>query len=66
MINLKKLRTVKKISQMELSKQSGVAQSYISELEKGKYDCTVSVLCSLCKALDVTPNELIKNQYWEK
>lgn len=64
MLNLKEIRKEKNITQKELSKKSGVAQSYICELENGKYDCSVSTLCTLAKSLGVTPNDLLKKEYW--
>lgn len=64
MLNLKKIRLDKKITQKQLSEKSGVSQSYISEIESKGYICTVYILCRLCKALGVTPNELIDESFW--
>lgn len=65
LLNLREIRQEKHITQKQLSTQSGIAQSYICELENGKYDCSISTLCTLCKALKVTPNDLIKKEYWD-
>ena len=64
MLNLREIRQKRNITQKELSKKSGIAQSYICELENGKYDCSISILCTLAKTLEVTPNDLIKKEYW--
>jgi transcriptional regulator with XRE-family HTH domain len=59
-LNLERLRKRKKWSQKQLSERAGVSRSYISELEAGKYDPTTKVVCLLCRALNCTPNDLIK------
>ena len=59
-LNLKLIRKSKKISQLQLSKRSGISRSYICELENDLYiNPGLDVVCKLCRALDVTPNELI-------
>lgn len=47
------------ISQKRLAKESGVSRSYIIEIEEGKYNVSISILCELCKVLKCTPNDLI-------
>lgn len=64
MLNLKKIRLDKKTTQKQLSEISGVSQSYISEIENNGHICTVYILCRLCKALGVTPNELLDKSFW--
>lgn len=59
-LRLKELRKRKRWSQSKLSKISGVARGYISEIESGKYtNPTADVICRLCKALGCTPSDLI-------
>jgi len=59
-LNLKSIRKSKKVSQLQLSKRSGISRSYICELEHDVYtNPGLDVVCKLCKILDVTPNELI-------
>lgn len=65
MLNLREIRQQKGVTQRQLSEKCGIAQSYISELEKGKYDCSITTLCALTRALKVTPGELIKEEYWK-
>lgn len=66
MLNLKKLRIGKKYSISKLSRLSGVSRAYITQIETRQYhNPTVEVICKLCKALNVSPNELIKEEYWK-
>ncbi|MBU3109349.1 helix-turn-helix domain-containing protein [Clostridium gasigenes] len=58
--NLIEIRKNNKLSQKELSILSGVSRSYISEIEKGIYkNISIVILCSICKVVNITPNELI-------
>lgn len=57
-LRLKEMRMNRGMSQLQLSKKSGISRSYISEIEHGIYDPS-KVICKLCKALDCTPNDLI-------
>ncbi|MCW1515747.1 helix-turn-helix domain-containing protein [Acinetobacter baumannii] len=51
---LKDLRTQKKISQENLAFLSGLDRTYISLLERGKRQPTLTSLFSISKALDMT------------
>lgn len=51
---LKDLRTQKKISQENLAFLSGLDRTYISLLERGKRQPTLTSLFSISKALDIT------------
>lgn len=64
--NIKKFRLNNNFSNKKLSKISGLSRSYIFELEKGVYEnVSINVLCKLCKALKVTPNDLIPIEMWK-
>ena len=56
-----RLQEVRKqgISLSKLSKISGISASYLSELEKGKYEATESKIIRLSLALGITPNDLL-------
>lgn len=54
------LRKQRHISQLALSIRSGVAKSYLSELERGKRNPTISVLSRLALALHVSLEELFR------
>jgi transcriptional regulator with XRE-family HTH domain len=53
MQRLEEIRKRKGWSQSKLSEESGVSQTYISELEAGKKQPTVTILKKLSKALNV-------------
>ncbi len=65
MENLAAFRKAKGWSQKKLSDQSGVSQTYISELEADKKQPTVLIVQKLACALDVTLLELlnVKSQF---
>lgn len=58
-MRLRQIRKEKKISLSKLSSISSISQSYLSELEKGKYETTESKIIRLSLALGTTPNELL-------
>ena len=64
---IKCLREKSNYSNKELSQLSGVARGYLYELEVGRYlNPTVEVVCKLCRAFDVTPNDLIPTEMYKK
>ena len=48
------------MTQKELARLTGITQSYISAIEKGKYDGGVNTLQKIAHALDVSIDELLK------
>ncbi|GIW49165.1 MAG: hypothetical protein KatS3mg079_641 [Caloramator sp.] len=59
-IRIKELRKKRNMTQRQLALISGVAKSYINELESGKYNNpSAEVLCKLAKALRCSINELV-------
>lgn len=65
--NIMEFRNKKKLSQKDLSELSGVSRSYITEIEKDTYNnISIVILCNLCKALNVTPNELIPQHLYKE
>ena len=56
---IKSMRQSKNISQIDLSKNAGIAQSTLSYLENGKKTPQFETLWAICKALDVTILELL-------
>ena len=50
---IKFLRGSRKLSQAQLAKNAGLAQSTIAHIEKGRKDPSVATLMSIAKALDV-------------
>ena len=54
------LRKQKHMSQLDLSLETGLSQSYLSELEKGKRNPTVNVLNKIASALNIDLSNLFK------
>lgn len=64
---IKYLREKNNFSNKDLSQMSGVARGYILELETDKYkNPTIEVVCKLCKALNVTPNDIIPEELYKQ
>jgi len=59
-LNLKRIRIEKGISQGDISRALKVARSFISDLENGKRNPTLSTIAKLAKAICVSLGELIK------
>lgn len=58
--NLKEIRVSKHITQSELAEKLGADKSFVSNIENGKTNPTLSTITSLAKALGITSNELLK------
>jgi transcriptional regulator with XRE-family HTH domain len=58
--NLKMIRTSKNITQSELADLIGVDKSFVSNIENGETNPTLSTISSLAKALGISTNELLK------
>lgn len=58
MKNVKKLRKEKGLTQKELSEKAFITREYLSDLERGKYECSVKTAKFLAKALDCDWTEL--------
>lgn len=61
-LKMKAARAGKDLSQDELARIVGVSRQTINAIEKGDYNPTISLCRSICKALDVTLEEL----FWEE
>ena len=58
-MNLKKLRLISKLSQMQLAQKAGISQCHLSSLERGVKQPTLPVLKRLAAALGISVAELI-------
>ena len=58
--NLKRIRTKKGISQGDIARELGVSRGYISTIENGKTNPTLSTIARIAKALNITNDELLK------
>ncbi len=56
---LRKAREAAGLSQERLAFEAGVHRTYVGLLERGKKSPTLSVLFRICKALDISPSQLI-------
>lgn len=56
---IKELRTQNNMSQMELSKATGISQSAIAKWELGKTEPTASAIITLAKYFDETTDYLL-------
>ncbi len=59
---MKDARTKKGLSQQELADKIGVSRQTINAIEKGEYNPTIRLCVGICKALDLTLNDL----FWEE
>jgi transcriptional regulator with XRE-family HTH domain len=57
---LKSIRIKRKMSQEELAFRSDLDRTYISMLERGIHQPTISTLFALSKALNIKPSDVIK------
>lgn len=58
--NMKRIRLAKQMSQGDICRKLGVDRSYISNVESGKKNPTLSTITKLAKALGVSVGELLK------
>src|SRR3990167_10737041 len=58
--NLRKLRLKKNLSQGDLAKALGVDRAYISNIENGRMNPTLSTLEKIAGALGISSSELLK------
>lgn len=57
--NVRRLRLEKGWSQEELADQSGLHRTYVSGVERGVRNPTISIVAVLARALGVTPSVLL-------
>lgn len=60
--NVRKYRHLKKISQIKLAQLCELQQSFISDIENGKRNITLSILKKLSDSLDIDSSLLLINQ----
>jgi len=58
--NLKQIRIEKKISQGDIARELEVSRSFVSNIENGKTNPTLSTISKIAKAVGVTVGELMK------
>jgi transcriptional regulator with XRE-family HTH domain len=58
---LRNLRNARKLTQEELAYRAGMDVTYLSDLERGKWNPSLAVLVDLARALTVHPSELLRD-----
>ena len=58
--NMKKIRTDKGMSQGDICRELGLDRAYISNVENGKQNLTISTMEKVAKALGVNVDTLLK------
>ena len=58
--NLKKIRLEKGMTQGDICRATGMDRGYISRVESGQKNPTISNLEKIAKALKISPDELIR------
>ena len=58
--NLKRIRTEKSLTQGDIVRSLGFSRSFVSNIENGKTNPTLSTITNLAKALGVSTDELLK------
>ena len=59
-VNMKKIRARKHMSQGDICRELSVDRAYISNIESGKQNPTLSTIERIAKALGVSVDELLK------
>lgn len=62
---IKKLRSALKMTSSELANRSGVAQSFISKLERGNAAPTVDTMQRICTAFNITLTDFFSDHTTE-
>lgn len=58
---VREIRRAKNITQQQLAQEVGVSVSFIGHIERGFRNISIDKLPLLCKALDVSPDDLLKD-----
>jgi transcriptional regulator with XRE-family HTH domain len=65
-LRIKRFRRRNGITQTQLAQKVGISQSFLSEVENGKYDITLTLLFKIARALDVCPFDLVEFRKYKK
>jgi transcriptional regulator with XRE-family HTH domain len=58
--NVRRARAMAGLSQEALAHQAGLDRTYVSQVERGKRNVTITVLARLAAALGTTPDRLLR------
>jgi transcriptional regulator with XRE-family HTH domain len=59
-LKIKEYRRLNNITQRQLASRIGISQNYLSELENGKYDISLNLLCKIGEVLEESPKNLFE------
>ena len=59
-VKIRQYRISKNLTQKELAAMTGISQSFLSEIENGRYDIKLSLLCRIAEQLEVSPFKLVE------
>ncbi|MDB1924104.1 helix-turn-helix transcriptional regulator [Clostridium tertium] len=63
---LKQLRLDRNMTQQDLANKSNISRNTISDIESNAHaNTTIFVVCNLCRALGITPNDLIPEEMYK-
>ena len=57
---IKNYRVERGMTQVELASKAGLSQGYLADLEKDKFNPTISIIIGIAIALDVSVDRLIE------
>lgn len=60
-LNLRRLRETKGLSQEKFAFEAHIHRTYVSDIERGARNPTITIVQKLADALGVTASELLKN-----
>jgi transcriptional regulator with XRE-family HTH domain len=58
-VNIRTIRQTRKLSQVALAQQCGIYRSYLSRIETGRANPSLTAIVALANALNVTPVDLL-------
>ena len=61
--NIKDLRKEQHMTQSELAELANISAIHLSHIETGTVNMSLDTLLCLCKALTVTPNDILLGEY---
>ena len=59
--NTKFARVCSGLTQEQLAEKSSISLNFLKDIESGRSGIRLPTLISLCKSLDITPNDLLKD-----
>jgi transcriptional regulator with XRE-family HTH domain len=58
---LRDLRTSRKLTQEELAERAGMDVTYLSDLERGRWNPSLAMIVDLANGLGIHPSDLLKD-----